>query len=132
MAVGHPDYWRRMVTRISVEGFAPEFYEGYDARQIDAGENETVISYAIPVGYLFNMTGFIVSCDKPGHNYINLGKLGGNAIIMYWDTVLMYQIPQGLFTTLAYGDTFRVVISNEMDYNALFWVSIQGVLEFEG
>jgi len=121
-----------MVSRVSVEGYNPEYYEGYDARQINAGEYERVILYAIPVGYLFNLTGFIVTCNKPGANDLIIGKYDGNAHLITFDGTFAHYMPQGLLTVLQYGDSFTATISNEMSYNALFWLSVQGILEFEG
>lgn len=132
MAVGHPDYWRRMVSRISIEGYAPEYYFWDGSKGIAGGEQWIMLQYPVEEGYLFNLIGFTVTCLQPGTNQLSIGKEGAEYISLYFDTVLCHEMKAGLFITLKPGDVLRATIVNKMDYAGDFYLSMQGLMEFEG
>ncbi|GAH57486.1 unnamed protein product, partial [marine sediment metagenome] len=105
MAVGHPDYWRRMVSRISIEGYAPEYDYFQYTHEVDAGKDMVFWESDIDKDYLFNIIGIMVSCDMPGTNRFSLGRLGDNFIWQVFDTNYVYTMPAGMYPTMQYGDT---------------------------
>ena len=132
MAVGHPDYWSRMISRISVEGYVPEYYYFLEGALIDSMDSSILLSYAIPAGWVYNVIGFGASCKDPGINQVSVIILGGNGMSAWYDTNYRNEMPIGMFETMVYGDTLRLTLSNTMSHSSIFFGWVQCLKEFIG
>lgn len=130
MSSGHEDYWYKYLTSHNVMGqdLVDWFQSG--TIELDAGTWDYIIDYTVPDGYRLNVTGGMVSANRPGicpvYAYIDDVMIWR----IFYDVNLLFPFNPASGHVLTQGQTFKVVVYNtELILPVYFYCALFGFEE---
>ena len=129
MARGRRDYtWGVLQDAILPGRYSVNWFKGA-VSVLEGDSTSSLLSYTVPVGYKFFLTGVFVTCSSPQIQQIAIYK-GVTAVIASY-FALNYHADFASLGSYNYeaGEIFKVGLSNFDTVDATFWVEAFGVLE---
>lgn len=132
MASGRPDYTQGSLSQNSVYGYTPEILFATEGLALDAGDSGTFTSYTVPAGYYLTVQGFQVTCNYPGLIQAYIGKIDGEYLRMYFDSLYALFHEKGILDVFVAGDELSIGVVNSLTDDVVLYASYYGLLEYVG
>lgn len=132
MATGRRDYTAGVYAQTSVYGYSPEPIDKMSGKYVLAGTLETVLEYTVPVGYRLTILSLVFSSRDPGTLKFSFGKVGGDQMIVYFDTIFTTYCDKGVQETYKENEVVVISCVNDQAFPVLVYAHWFGILEYVG
>lgn len=129
MAVGRQDYQAGVVPIKSGYSLSQTPHFKTDGIQVFQGADGYLCTYTVPVGYELNVTGFRISTDFPGIQFLVLQVDGNTKMAKFYDSLIVDNFPEGSNLVVERGEVIRIKVTNSMVGTNWYWGEMLGYLE---